>query len=357
MTPEDFSFFRRFVEAPSPSGFEQPAQRILRAELETHVDSLQTDMLGNLIARLDAKNDSAPLKVMLAGHCDEIGFMVRYIDDQGFLWFAPIGGVDPHLVPGQRVQIQTGRGPLLGVIGKKPIHLTEAKERESVVKFKNQYLDIGCKDRKEAEALVAIGDPLVFAVGLERLQGDRVTGRALDDKMGAFIVAQVLKRVRQSPLPGIELYGVSTVQEEIGLRGAATSAFGIRPDVGIVVEVGFATDVPDGERKELGEVKVGGGPIISRGANINAALFELLQTTAHDANIPLQVIGEPRATGTDANVVQLSRNGVATALVRVPLRYMHTPVEVLSLGDLEHAVNLIVALLQRLPSRDAFIPK
>jgi len=293
---------------------------------------------------------------MLAGHCDEIGFMVTYLDDNGFIYFAPIGGVDAHLVPGQRVHIHTLSGPILGVVGKKPIHLMEQKERETVVKFRNQFIDIGCSDREEAEALVAVGDPVTFAVGLERLQGDMATSRAFDDKMGAFVVAQVLKEVRRRGPAPVDLYGVFTVQEEVGLRGATASAYGVNPDVGIAVDVGFATDFPEVEKKEIGEFKVGKGPIITRGANINPALFDLLIATARDEGIPYQTMGAPRGTGTDANVIQLSRSGVATALVSVPLRYMHSPVEVLSFKDLENTVRLLAGLLYRIDDCKAFIP-
>lgn len=355
MEESDFSFLKELVETPSPSGYEQPAQRVLRRALEGIADELRTDVLGNLIARI-AGPMGAP-RVMIAGHCDEIGFMVKYIDDNGFLFFDPIGGVDPHLVPGQRVRVHTAGGPILGVVGKKPIHLIEAKDRETVVKFKNQFIDLGCADRQEAEALVAIGDPITFDVGLERLRQDRVTSRAFDDKVGAFVVAEVLKEVRRRGPAPVDLYGVSTVQEEVGLRGGATSTYGVDPDVGIVVEVGFATDFPEMDKKEIGEFKVGRGPILSRGANINPALYELMVCAAREEGIPHQIKGEPRATGTDANVMQLSRAGVATGLVRVPLRYMHTPVEVLSLDDLEHTVKLLATLLYRIGDRENFIPR
>jgi endoglucanase len=355
MNDTDFNFLKELVETPSPSGFEQPAQRIIRRELEGVADEVRTDVMGNVIARLKGDREDAP-RVMLAGHCDEIGFMVKYIDDGGFLYFAPIGGVDAHLVPGQRVSVHTASGPVPGVVGKKPIHLMEPKDRETVVKFKSQFIDIGCAGRAEAEALVAIGDPVTFAVGLERLQGDRVTSRAFDDKMGAFIVAQVLKEVRRRGPAPVELYSVSTVQEELGLRGGTTSAYGVNPDVGIAVEVGFATDFPDVDKKEVGETRVGKGPILARGANINPALFALLSETARAEGIPCQVSGAPRATGTDANAIQLCRGGVATALVSVPLRYMHSPSEVLSLSDLENTVRLLTALMYRIGDRKAFIP-
>lgn len=356
MTEQDFLLLKELVEAPSPSGFEQPARQVLRAALAPVADDVRVDVMGNLIVRQAGAGEN-PLRVMLAAHCDEIGFMVRYIDDSGFLWFAPIGGVDPHLVPGQRVTIHSASGPLPGVVGKKPIHLIEAKEREAVVKFKQQFIDIGVSDRKSAEKLVAIGDPVTFAAGLERLQGERVTSRAFDDKVGAFVMARVLHEVRRRGGVTAEVYGVATVQEEVGLRGAAASCYGVNPDVGLVIEVGFATDVPDGDKKEQGDIRLGAGAVISRGPNVNPALFALLQQAAREEQIPVQLLAEARATGTDANVMQLSRGGVATALVRIPLRYMHTPAEVLDLADIEAAVRLVTALLQRLTTRAALLPE
>jgi endoglucanase len=355
MKDQDFDFLKELVEAPSPSGFEQPAQRIIRRVLAPVADEIRTDVMGNVIARLAGAGENLP-RVMLAGHCDEIGFMITYIDDGGFLFFAPIGGVDAHLVPGQRVQVHTASGPILGVVGKKPIHMMETKDRETVVKLKNQFIDIGCIDKAEAEKLVAIGDPATFAVGLERLQGERVISRAFDDKMGAFIVARVLQEVRRRGVPPVDLFCVTTVQEEVGLRGGTTSAYGVNPDVAIAIDVGFATDYPEMDKKEIGEFKVGKGPIIARGANINPALFELLTTTAREEQIPFQVMGASRATGTDANVMQLSRGGSAAALVSVPLRYMHTPVELLSLEDLENTVKLLAAVIFKIKNSSQFIP-
>lgn len=355
MNDKDFAFFKELVETPSPSGFEQPAQRIVRRELEPVADELRTDVMGNVIARIAGKGEGRP-RVMLAGHCDEIGFMVKYIDDDGFIFFAPIGGVDAHLVAGQRVLIHGGAGPVFGVVGRKPIHMIDPKDRDTLTPLKSMFIDIGCRSREETEALVAIGDPATMAVGLERLQNGLVTSRAFDDKMGAFIVARVLQEVRRRGPAPVDLYGVSTVQEEVGLRGGTTSAYGVNPDVGIAVEVGFATDYPDMDKKEIGEFKVGKGPILARGANINPALFDLLVRTAREEGIPFQVMGAPRATGTDANVMQLSRGGVAAALVSVPLRYMHSPVEMLSLEDVENAVRLLTGLLYRIEGKHAFIP-
>jgi putative aminopeptidase FrvX len=354
MNKKDFQFFKELIEAPSPSGFEQPAQRVIRKALADVADDVRTDVMGNVVAHVEGPA-GAP-RLMLAGHCDEIGFMIKYVDDQGYLFFAPIGGVDAHLVPGQRVTVHASDGPIPGVVGKRPIHQIESKDRDKVVPFKSQFIDIGCHDKSEAVKLVSIGDPVTFSVGVERLQGTRLTSRALDDKMGAFIVAQVLREVRRKKQMTVDLYGVSTVQEEVGLRGGATSAYGVQPDIGIAVEVGFASDYPGADHKDLGEVCLGKGPVIARGPNINPVLFDLLMTTAEEENIPCQVMGIPRATGTDANVMQLVHGGVATALISIPLRYMHTPVEVLDWVDLEGAVKLLTALCSRITKDHSFVP-
>jgi len=355
MRDESFTFLSELVAAPSPSGYEQPAQRLFKKYIESFT-AVESDVLGNVYGNIKGDGGSCP-KVMLVGHSDEIGLQVKYIDDKGFVWFGAIGGVDPHLTPGLRVNIHGRNGAIPGVIGRKPVHLLEPKDRETVVKLEAQYIDIGAIDRKEVELLVRVGDPVTFSVDLQRLQGDRVTARGFDDKAGSFVVAEVLRQVAaEGGALAVDLYGVSSVQEEIGLRGGTTSSYTVNPDIGICVEVDFATDQPDVERKHNGDVSVGKGPIIPRGANINPALFELIAATAEEEGIPVQFTGIPRATGTDANVMQISRGGVATALVKIPLRYMHSPVEVLSLADLENAVRLIVAVLRRIRSADVFKP-
>ena len=355
MRKESFEFLKKLVAAPSPSGYEQPAQRVFREYVAPFAE-ISTDVIGNAIAFHKGGGKGLP-RVMLIGHSDEIGFQVKYIDDNGFIYFGPIGGVDPHLLPGQRVNIHGRNGAFLGVIGKKPIHLMEPKDRETVVKLESQYIDIGASGRKEAEQLVRIGDAVTFSWGLEKLHGDRVTSRGFDDKAGSFVVAEVMRRVAEAAKkPLIDLYGVSSVQEEVGLRGGVTSSYSVNPDIGICVEVDFSTDQPDVERKHNGEVGLGKGPILPRGANINPALFELLADTAARKKIPVQFTGIPKASGTDANVMQISRGGVATALVKIPLRYMHTPVEVLSLADLENAVKLLTETLYCIKDKGGFIP-
>lgn len=355
MRKESLDFLSDLVAAPSPSGYEQPAQRLFRGYVESFSE-VDSDVMGNVYGFIKGEGEFCP-RVMLVGHSDEIGLQVKYVDDKGFIWFGAIGGVDPHLTPGLRVNIHARNGVVTGVIGRKPIHLLEAKDRDAIVKLDAQYIDIGATDRKEVEKLVRVGDPVTFAVELQELLGDRVTARGFDDKAGSFVVAEVLRQVASlNNKLAIDLFGVSSVQEEIGLRGGVTSCYNVNPDVGICVEVDFATDQPDVERKHNGEVSVGKGPILPRGANINPALFELLAETAAEENIPVQYTGIPRATGTDANVMQISRGGVATALVKIPLRYMHSPVEVLSLSDLENAVKLIVATIAKIRDKGVFIP-
>ncbi|MDD4013531.1 MAG: M20/M25/M40 family metallo-hydrolase, partial [Candidatus Omnitrophica bacterium] len=261
----------------------------------------------------------------------------------------------PALMPGQRIWVKGKKGDVLGIIGRKPIHLLEGDERSKVSKVENLWIDIGAKDRKEAMTKISIGDPAVPAVGFEVLNGTKVIGRGYDDRAGAFVVSEVMRLLSGTQI-GASVYGVATVQEEIGLRGAHTSAFGIDPDVGIAIDVTFATDVPGVDKKRLGEMKVGGGPVIARGPNINHKIFEMLVKTAEKEKIPYQIEGISRGTGTDANAIQLTRAGVATGLVSIPNRYMHTPVELVDLNDLDNAARLIAAFIRKLDRKTEFIP-
>jgi len=352
MQKESFGFLKELMDSISPSGFEEEAMKIWKQRTKNFVDKVKTDVHGNSIGII---NESGAPKVMLAGHIDEIGYMVRYINDEGYIYFSTIGGIDLHLVPGERVWIKTKKGKVLGVMGKKPIHLMEAEERKKVAKIEQLWIDIGVKDGKEAKSIVSTGDPAVPAVGFEVLNADNVIGRGFDDKAGAFVVSETLRLVSQNK-PKASVYGVATVQEEIGLRGATTSAYGISPDVGIAIDVAFATDFPDIEKKKIGEIKIGGGPVIARGPNINPKIFDLLVKTAEKEKIPYQTEGLPRGTGTDANVIQLTKAGVATGLIGIPNRYMHTPVELVNLKDLENASKLIAAFILRLDKKSKFIP-
>ncbi len=354
MKEESFLFLRRLIEAPSPSGFEQSVQKIIRAEMTKFADEVKTDVHGNVIG---IKNPKGSPRIMLAGHCDEVGFMVKYIDDDGFIFFSSIGGIDAHIVPGQRVKIHTSVGPVLGVVGKKPIHVLEKEERKKVVQLHEQWIDVGATSKKEIENIIKVGDPITFAPGLERLKGNIMVARGFDDKIGAFIICEVLRSLSESEVSfQASLFATSTVQEEIGLRGARTASFAINPDIGIVVEVDAASDFPGMDKRKVGEIKVGKGPVLSKGPNINPKLGEMLIKIAQEEGIPYQIAGEPRATPTDANVIQINRSGVATALVSVATRYLHTPVEVLSLDDVENAIRLITSFVLKVKKSDDFIP-
>lgn len=358
MRPESLSFFKSLVESPSPSGFEQPAARVFRQYVEPLADSVETNVMGSVHAMLtgtDAQRGGSRVSVMLAGHIDEIGLMISYITPEGFLAFRSIGGVDEAILPGMRVDVHTLDGVLLGVLGRMPIHLLEEDERKSVTKLHKLFIDVGMPVEAVKEK-IRIGDPVTFRVGFEHFGDGMAVSRGFDDKMGAFICAEVLREVRERGGARVDLIVAGTVQEEIGLRGGITSAYGVDPTVGIAVEVGHATDYPDVDKRKHGEAVCGKGPIITRGANINPVVFAGLCTVAKAIGADVQFDGEPRGTGTDANAMQLARGGKATGLVSVPLRYMHTPNETLALSDVEATVKLLAEYVIALDPDTDFTP-
>jgi endoglucanase len=352
MQEESLAFLKRLVEAGGASGYEQSVQQIFRDHVRPLCSSVTTDVMGNSIAVL---NPGGSPRLMFAGHADEIGFLVRYITDEGFIHFAPVGGWDAEVVIGQRVTIHTVNGPVRGVIGKRAIHLMDEEDRKKKSELHTLWIDIGVGSREEAERVVAIGDSVTMAAGFERLQGNMAVAKSFDNRMAVFIVAETLRLLQGTPLKAA-VYGVSTVQEEIGLRGAATSAFGIEAPVGIAMDVCHACDYPDADKRKVGDIAVGRGPVISRGANINPRVFSLLVDAAREEKIPHQIEAAPRGTGTDANTMQISRAGMATGLVSVALRYMHSPVEVLSLEDLENACRLCAAFATRVTAEIDWTP-
>jgi putative aminopeptidase FrvX len=349
---------RGFLEAllahPSPSGYEGPVREIWKKEVAKSADKVTVDVHGNAIAVHNTQGDP---RVMLAGHMDELGFQIIHIDDKGYLYFDTIGGFDLAIVPGRKVRIQTKEGPVLGVLGKKPVHLMTSEDRRKVVPKHELWIDLGVADAEEARQLVEIGDCATYDANFEILRGDLAVSRAFDNKMGAYIAAETLRRVKESKRKAkAAVYAVATCQEEIGVRGAATSTFGVDPLVGIALDVTWAMDHPGMDKRKVGEVKLGGGPVITRGANVNPVVFERLVEAAKKAKVPYQITAEPGGTGTDARAIQISRAGVATGLVSVALRYMHTPVEVLSLKDLDHTVSLLAEFILAIDRRTNFIP-
>lgn len=354
MNSRSKDFLKKLVNSISPSGYEDEAAALWQAEAETFADEVKRDAHGNTVAVI---NPGGKVRVMFAGHCDEIGFLITHIDDNGFLWIAPIGGWDPQIAQGQRVWVRGKRDRVPGVIGKKPIHLLKDEARKRVVQVEELWVDLGVKDKKAAEQLVSVGDPLVLAHEYQELQGEIAVGRGMDDRAGAFVVLEAARLLSEMK-PEAAIHAVATVQEEIGLRGATTSAYAINPQVGIAVDVTFATDHPsiDDSVKQEGAVKMGAGPVITRGANVNAKVFNLLTDTAKKEKIAVQIVAEPRGTGTDANAMQLSRAGVAAGLVSIPNRYMHSPCELVSLKDLEHCAQLLAKTAARITAKTDLIP-
>jgi putative aminopeptidase FrvX len=349
MDTESRQFLDRLLLTPSPSGSERAIQDAVRAWATRYADQVHTDRHGNVIA---ARNPGAEPRIMLAGHCDQLGLMVEYIDDHGFLYVQPIGGWDMQILLGQRLTVWAQAGPLPGVISRRPPHLLTNEERKKVPEFHEVWVDIGVKDKKEAEEVVRIGDTITAALGVTALRNDLIASPGLDDKVGCWTVMETLRLAAGQKLR-CGLYCVSTVQEEIGLRGATTSAYGIHPHVGIAVDVTHATDTPGNDKKQIGEVRLGEGPVINRGPNINPRVYERLCAAAQRRQLRCQFRGAPRATGTDANAIQLSRDGVATGLVGLPNRYMHSPVETVCLADLDAAAQLLAEFIGQIgPEQD-----
>ncbi len=353
MRKESYNFLKTIQETPSPSGFEQPVQRIVRKRMKPFADTIETDVHGNVAVGL---NPTGSPRIMLAGHCDQIALMVNYIDDNGFIFFKPIGGIDASVLPGSRVVVHTEHGPVDGVIGRKPVRLMKKSERGAKTEIRQLWVDIGAGNKKETQRIVRVGDPITFRLEMVHLGRDLVTSPAFDNKCGTFVVMEVLRLCSIKKIK-CALFAVSTVQEEIGLRGARTACFGLDPQVGIAVDVTHATDYPDIDKRSAGDIKMGAGPAIATGPNINPKLEALLTKTAKAKRIPVQREAEPSGTPTDANAIQLTRAGVATALIGVPNRYMHTQVEVVSLLDLTATSKLIAETVAMITNRTRFIPE
>ncbi len=356
MRDESYQFLHSMLTTPSVTGAEQPVARLVRQRMEPFADKVTTDLHGNTIVAL---NPTAPVRVMLAGHVDQIGLMVKYVTDEGFLYFSAVGGVDLAVLPGSKLTVWGEAGPVDAVIGRKPIHLMKAAERDGgKLEIGDLWIDIGARDRAAAMAKVAVGDYVTYALGVTRLGegGDLIAGPGLDDKVGAFVVMEALRlcHERRAELK-VGLFAVATVAEEIGLRGARTSAYGIDPQVGIAVDVTHATDNPGADKKQHGDVKIGGGPVISIGPNINPKVGQMLLAAGKDR--PHQRAAAAGATGTDANAMQLNRAGMATGLIGLPNRYMHTQVELCSLSDLEHSAALLADMVLAIGPDTDFVPR
>jgi len=343
------------LTARGPSGYESaPARAWLDAAGE--FASVSSDVVGTPLALVEPAHgfESGAKRLLVMGHIDEIGLIVTHIDDEGYLWFRGVGGWDAQILVGQRVLLDTREGPIVGVVGKKPIHLLRDEERKKVAEIRDLHIDVGARDGEQARELVRIGDVAVIDADPAELPNGRLVSRALDNRIGSFVALEAARLVAQAGGAQWQLAAVAAVQEETTFGGSRTSAFALEPDAAIVIDVTHATDAPGIDVKEAGKHELGSGPVISRGSNLNAALFELLHETAEAEKIPFTVEASARATGTDADAVHISRGGVPTGLVSIPIRYMHSPVELVQIEDVHAAARLIAAAALRLQRETTF---
>lgn len=349
MQTDRLEFLRKLVATPTPTGFEDGGMRLLAASLrDAGVQNLRIDRHGNLVSVL---NPDAPVRVMLEGHCDEIGFIVQYIDEDGFLYMAALGGVTVPTVASERVVIQGRDGPVNGVFGCRPPHLMTAEERRKVApaELRDIAVDIGAKDREEALRLVELGAPAVVDAGWRELAGSNVSCRGFDNRIGSFIVNEATRRLAKEKL-NVALYSVASVQEEIGLIGGYTTANDIAPQIGLCVDVGHATDANKKDRRVCGDIRLGGGPVVGLGPVYHRGLVRRIDDAAQRIGVTLQHRVNARGTGTCAYAMRLTGEGAAVAQFSVPLRYMHSPVEVINLDDAMQTVEVIVETVKSLPA-------
>jgi endoglucanase len=355
MEAHSLELLKTLLDLPAPSSFEAAAARAWRAEAATFAEQVQADVNGNSFATLEP--DSHP-RIMLAGHIDEIGVMVTYIDEDGFLSFDTIGGWDHQVFVGQRVVLLTRTGDVTGVIGKRAIHLLDKDERAKASTAQDLWIDIGAASRAEVAARVQIGDAGVLASMVLELPNGRLASRSLDNRVGAFVVLEAL-RLLDAARPKARVTAVATTREEIGSTGggARTAATGLEADVAIVVDVTHATDHPNAEKRKHGDYRLGGGPVLIRGAAMNPVVFDLLVETAQAEGIPYTVEAAARDTSTDADHIFTAHRGVATGLVSIPLRYMHSPNEMVAVEDLERTAKLLAGFCRRVTETTDFVPK
>jgi endoglucanase len=355
MTPESLTFLKSLLDTPGPSSFEAAPARIWRAEAERLADEVHADVSGNSFATLNPKGKP---RLMLAGHIDEIGIMVTHIDDEGYLSFDTIGGWDHQVFVGQRVILLGRQGAVTGVVGKRAIHLMERDDREKVSKVEDLWIDVGAASRAETEARLRIGDPGVLAAGVLEFPNGRLVSRCIDNRIGAFVVLEAI-RLLSKTAPNASVTAVATTREEIAATGggARSSAHRLEPDVAIVIDVTHATDYPGIEKRKHGDYRLGGGPVLARGASVSEMVFEMLVATADAEKIPYTIEAASRDTHTDAEAIFNAHRGVATALVSVPCRYMHSPNEMVVIEDLDRTARLLAAFARKLALETTFVPR
>lgn len=354
MRDESLEFLKSIVVTASPSGFEQPVAKLFREYVQPFADRVTTDVMGNVTAII---NPEASTRIMFAGHMDEIGFIIHYIDENGFLFFNTVGGTDAATEIGQRVWVH-GRDRVAGVVGRKAIQTFQVSDSTQAPKLKDLWIDIGATSREDAEAVVKVGSPVTIQADFALLRGRQAVGRAFDNKAGLFVAAETLRCLsRDGGLhPDVGIYVVGTVQEEIGSRGAKTAAFDVAPRTALAVDMGVAMDYPRAMPEDQGRLDLGKGPGLSQGANTNPVVFDLLRSAADEQGIPYQIQATGGTSPTDGRVLQTNRGGVATGVISVPLRYMHTPSEVLCLDDVQACIDLVCAYCRRVRPDTDFTP-
>jgi endoglucanase len=356
VTIQSVGFLKKLLDTAGPSGFEQAPGRVWREEVGKFANDVRVDVHGNSVASLNGKGKP---RVMLTGHIDEIGIQITHIDEDGFLYFSGIGGWDSQVLVGQRLLILSREGPVHGVVGKKAVHQLKKEDLDRVTKVIDLWIDIGATTYDEAAKRVRIGDPGVIDSRVEEYPNGRIVSRSLDNRIGAFVAAEALRRLAAQRPKHAAVFSVASTREEIAWTGsgARTSAVGIEPDVALVVDVTHATDYPGADKKHTGDHKLGGGVVLSRGSSISSAVFDLLVESAEQGQIPFTIQAAPRDTGTDADAIYNALRGIPTGLVSVPNRYMHSPNEMVALEDLNRAAELLAAFARRLEPGTDFIPR
>jgi putative aminopeptidase FrvX len=342
---------RSLLTAHGPSGYETAPAAVFRDAASAFAEVV-TDVMGSVWARVPGTAGGPTLAIV--GHIDEIGLIVSHIDDDGFLRFRGVGGWDPQILVGQRVVLGTREGAITGVVGKKPIHLLKEEERKKVARVEELHIDIGAKDGEEARGLVRVGDVAVIDGDPVELPNGRAVSRSMDNRLGCFVAYEAARLVSEAGGAPGDVVAVAVVQEETTFGGATTTAYALRPDIAIIVDVTHATDAPGVDVAELGAHPFGSGPVIERGSNLNPRMVDVMCDTAEAEDIPFTLQASARSTGTDLDAMHVSRGGIPCGGVGLPLRYMHSPVEMVQLDDIENSAKLIAAVAHRLTAETSF---
>src|SRR5437899_2926763 len=346
MREQSLQFLKTLVNTPSPVGHEARGQRVWLDYAKQFANETYSDAYGNCVAIL---NKGGSPRLMFAGHADEIAMVVNYITDDGYVYVRKMGGVDAAITKAQRVVIHTRQGPVKGVVGNVAPHLMKEEKEPKAPKIHDLFLDIGVSSRKEAEKLVRVGDPITLADQFDLLRNDLAVARAFDNRIGTFAVAEALRLLKESKAKlNAEVCAVSNVQEEVGLLGARQIAYSLQPDIALVVDVTHATDYPTVSKAQHGDTKIGAGPAITHGGCNHPEVVARIEAVAKAKKIPLQHEAMSSTSGTDTDAIFWTRGGIASALISLPNRYMHSPVDLVSLKDLEMIPELLAAFAQSL---------